>query len=108
MAWHKLFDDINEVKSRFENKTPILLKLLDRKICLVFDNESFYAFDNTCPHNGAQLHRGKCNENGEIVCPLHFYQFDMRSGREGMGRRYELNTYPLRLDKSSLFIRLKD
>ncbi len=108
MAWIKLFDDFSEIKARFSNKTPILIKVREQKLCLVFYEEEIFAFDNRCPHNGADLHRGKCNTNMEIICPLHSYQFNLKSGAESLGRRYELNTYPLKTDKSALFIRLKD
>lgn len=108
MPWVKLFEDIAEVRERFGDKNPILLNVREQKVCLVFNKDQMFAFDNNCPHNGAPLHRGHCNDNLEIVCPLHFYQFNMKSGREGLGRKLELNTYPLRIDNSSLYIRLKD
>jgi nitrite reductase/ring-hydroxylating ferredoxin subunit len=108
MAWIKLFEDYEEIKARFEDKTPILIKVREQKVCLVFYESEIFAFDDRCPHNGAQLHRGKCNNSMEIVCPLHFYQFNLKSGRESLGTRFELNTYPLKVDKTALFIRLKD
>ncbi len=108
MAWLKLFDDFTEIKSRFEDKTPILLRVGEQKICLVFYEGEIFAFDNKCPHNGAPLHRGHCNNNMEIVCPLHFYEFNLKSGREGFGRQFELNTYPVKVDKTALYIRIKD
>lgn len=108
MPWLKVFDDIREIKSQFAEKDPILLKIGDRKISLVFYGDDAFAFENKCPHSGAPLHKGHCNDNMEIVCPLHFYQFDLRSGREGMGRNYELNTFPVKIDNFKLSIRLKD
>lgn len=108
MPWKKIFENFDTIKEQFSDKDPILLKVGEKRICLVLDGVKMYAFDNACPHNGAQLHRGHCNDKGEIVCPLHFYQFDMRSGREGMGRGYELEVYPVKIEDNILKIRFDD
>lgn len=108
MAWLKLFDNYKELKSQFGDKNPILLRIGEQKVCLVFYAEEIYAFDNKCPHSGAPLHKGHCNNNMEIVCPLHSYQFNLKSGREGFGRNFELNTYPVKVENTALFIRIKD
>ena len=34
---------------------------------------------NACPHRGASLSNGSCNQQGMVVCPFHGWQFD----REG-------------------------
>jgi nitrite reductase/ring-hydroxylating ferredoxin subunit len=42
------------------------------------DGEIF-AMENTCPHAGSPLHEGEL-EGAVITCPLHFWQFDVRTG----------------------------
>ena len=38
-----------------------------------------YAMENTCPHAGSPLHEGEL-DGPVITCPLHFWQFDVRTG----------------------------
>jgi nitrite reductase/ring-hydroxylating ferredoxin subunit len=38
-----------------------------------------HAMENTCPHAGHPLHEGEL-EGSVITCPLHFWQFDVRTG----------------------------
>jgi nitrite reductase/ring-hydroxylating ferredoxin subunit len=46
----------------------------------VFKNDGkLYGIQNTCPHEGGQLCNGWI-EGGEVVCPLHGYKFDLRTG----------------------------
>lgn len=40
-----------------------------------------YAIQDACPHRGAPLHQGRLNDHDEIICPLHDYRFDLRSGK---------------------------
>ncbi|HEY2986733.1 MAG TPA: Rieske 2Fe-2S domain-containing protein [Candidatus Binatia bacterium] len=39
-----------------------------------------YAIQNICPHEGGQLSKGRL-EGDEVVCPLHGYKFDLKTGR---------------------------
>lgn len=43
------------------------------------DAGSFYALNDTCPHEEASLGEGWL-ENCEIECPLHQSRFDLRTG----------------------------
>jgi 3-phenylpropionate/trans-cinnamate dioxygenase ferredoxin subunit len=46
----------------------------------VFNDEgSFYALDDTCPHEVASLAEGWI-EDCEVECPLHASRFDLRTG----------------------------
>jgi nitrite reductase/ring-hydroxylating ferredoxin subunit len=40
----------------------------------------FFAIDNICPHKGAPLAEGQLCAH-TIECPLHGWQFDVRTGR---------------------------
>jgi 3-phenylpropionate/trans-cinnamate dioxygenase ferredoxin subunit len=54
---------------------------VDREpIMLAHIDERFYAVRDVCGHRNAPLSRGKLD--GHIVeCPLHFAQFDVRTGK---------------------------
>ncbi|HXK30864.1 MAG TPA: Rieske 2Fe-2S domain-containing protein [Candidatus Binatia bacterium] len=42
-------------------------------------NGQLYGIQNTCPHEGGQLCKGWI-DGGEVVCPLHGYKFDLKTG----------------------------
>lgn len=46
-------------------------------VCRV--GESFFAVDNVCPHAGGPLADGDL-EGHELLCPLHGWSFDLRTG----------------------------
>lgn len=76
----KLFDSIEEAKRILPNNEPKLVKALDKSICIVRKEDQLISFLNECPHQGASLHQGTVNYLGEIVCPLHSYRFNMKTG----------------------------
>jgi nitrite reductase/ring-hydroxylating ferredoxin subunit len=66
----------------------------------------YYAFDGKCPHRGAQLAEGELA--GElIVCPLHHFRFNLRTGRCVMPKHLRLRSYPLRDAAGELRIELQ-
>jgi ferredoxin-nitrite reductase len=38
-----------------------------------------YGIQNICPHEGGQLFNGRIEDN-EVVCPVHGYRFDLKTG----------------------------
>src|SRR6185436_3380826 len=54
---------------------------IDRdRVLLAHIDGRFYAISDICGHRNAPLSRGKLD--GHVVeCPLHFAQFDVRSGK---------------------------
>ena len=53
---------------------------------------TFYATDNTCLHRGARLGEGFLD--GDVVtCPLHGWQYDVRSGQSFTNPAARLRTY---------------
>lgn len=40
-----------------------------------------YALDAACAHSGYPLFKGKLDEKGILTCPLHYMQFDCRTGK---------------------------
>jgi len=42
-------------------------------------NGQLYGIQNICPHEGGQLCDGWI-DGGEVVCPLHGYKFDLKTG----------------------------
>ena len=50
-----------------------------RSIALFNVDGTYYAIDNTCPHEGAPLHEGEI-QGCKVVCPWHAAEFDLKTG----------------------------
>ena len=62
----------------------------------VFNHEGdFYALDDDCPHQGASLATGTFHA-GRIICPLHSWVFDIRTGRCPRDTHDPVAVYPTR------------
>jgi nitrite reductase (NADH) small subunit len=74
-----------------------------------------YACDAACPHRGGDLSLGDVEDVAGaacVTCPVHGYQFDLRSGESVAPPGYLLRTYPCRVSDSGeievAFSRLDD
>lgn len=74
------------------------------KICLVRSGEEVYAFEHLCPHQSAPLKDGKINNFGEVICPLHHYRFELKTGDVKSGSCAELKTYTANLTEEGIEI----
>jgi NAD(P)H-dependent nitrite reductase small subunit len=50
-----------------------------RELALFNIDGQFYALDGTCPHRGGPLGEG-ITEDGRVYCPLHGWEFDVKTG----------------------------
>lgn len=100
----KVFDDIEKAKDVIKDSTSILVIINNKKICLTRHKETFYASDDKCPHQFESLSKGSVNYIGEIICPLHSYRYDLKTGRECQMRTADLKTYPVEINNNGLFI----
>src|SRR6266699_1680525 len=51
----------------------------DRALALFNIGGQFYVLDGQCPHRGGSLGEG-ITENGRVYCPLHGWEFDVKTG----------------------------
>jgi 3-phenylpropionate/trans-cinnamate dioxygenase ferredoxin subunit len=80
-----------------DNQTvPVTLDGKNILICKA--NGDFYAVDNMCTHQRAELTGGRIR-NFFLACPLHGVRFDLRTGKpKGELTRVPLKTYDVSLD----------
>src|SRR5947209_15167820 len=79
---------------------------IDReRIMLANVDGQFFAMRDMCGHRNAPLSRGRLD--GHVVeCPLHFAQFDVRSGRLIDGPiSADLPVYETRVEGGTIFVR---
>jgi len=82
------------------------VRLGNREIGIVRIGEKIYGFNAFCPHRGASLISGNINQSEEIICPLHQYRFDLKTGQCKSGVCSDLQTFPCLVSEQGLKITL--
>jgi len=70
-----------------------------RPVALFLHGGNVYALDDRCPHREGQLSKGVV-ENGDAICPLHGYNFDLATGISPYNVKDRVATYPVRVTKT--------
>ncbi|MDD3517765.1 MAG: glutamate synthase-related protein [Chromatiales bacterium] len=81
--------DLEEAKGReaMVNGRPVALFLSEGRI---------HALDDRCPHREGQLSQGTV-QNGDAICPLHGWNFDLATGISPYNPHDRIAVYPVRL-----------
>jgi glutamate synthase domain-containing protein 2/nitrite reductase/ring-hydroxylating ferredoxin subunit len=66
------------------------------EVAVMRDGATAFAIGNLCPHRGGQLGDGRV-EDGRAVCPLHGWDFDLRTGVSPYNPDDVVPAYPTRL-----------
>ena len=79
-----------------------------REIGVVNWEGDWYAFSNRCTHSDFQLHFGFV-EDDKIYCPIHYAEFDIRTGEVLGGPRYidALPCYRVRIEGEDVQVSLE-
>ena len=87
------------------NGKPFIKKVKagGKNICLVSVDNRIFALSAKCPHAGADLSEGWCND-GKLVCPFHHYSYDLKTGRGSAGQNDYVETYPVEKRADGLYI----
>ena len=76
----------------------------DFEIAIFKFNDEIYALSNICPHQKTHLIHEGYIENDKVVCPVHGWMFDLRTGNIAEGRR-GLQTYNVLIHKNEVFVK---
>ena len=94
-TWHKIANSIEELNFSPSGLTEI--EVNGKKICLGLHNNNLFACTQKCPHAGGLLAEGTLDARGNLVCPLHHYRFNIKSGYNTSGEGFFLKTYPVKI-----------
>ena len=104
MKWVKLFESQKAADEVLKKRNPIRLKVNGKDLCLTLFDGTYYITENSCPHQRETLSGGTLNYLGELICPLHFYRFNLKTGQECMGRTRDLITYTVKSNEQGIFL----
>jgi nitrite reductase/ring-hydroxylating ferredoxin subunit len=99
--WYKLAEPAALVVAEHD---IILLEVGNKQFCLTQTNGTYFAFQPNCPHAGASFEHGWLNEKGNLICPLHRFEFDVCTGRNPSGEGFHLITYPIDVNEHGIWI----
>jgi len=87
---------------------PLAVRVSDTLTLAVCERDgAYHAFDEKCPHRAASLTQGEIA--GElIVCPVHHFKFNLKTGRCVMPKHLKLRSFPVTRDGDRLSIDVKD
>ncbi|RZL39602.1 MAG: Rieske (2Fe-2S) protein [Pedobacter sp.] len=77
-----------------------------RKICLIKNQVGYFAIQHSCPHAGGVLSSGWC-KNGNIICPIHRYEYSLTTGRGAKGQGDYIDIYPTEIREDGLYVGMK-
>jgi toluene monooxygenase system ferredoxin subunit len=74
-----------------------------RKILLINLEQSFHAYDASCPHQQQSLCEGTLDGH-VLTCPAHQWQFDVRTGRGVNPTDCRLRSYALKIESDEVLV----
>jgi nitrite reductase/ring-hydroxylating ferredoxin subunit len=73
-----------------------------KRIAIAMVGDAFYAFGDTCTHQGCSLAEGQL-EGTTVTCPCHGSEFNVTTGEVVHGPAQEpVRSYPVRLENGAL------
>ena len=78
---------------KFTPGSPVLVE--NHWIAIFRLGSEWRAIDNNCPHASAPLCDGTVLD-GKVVCYLHCWEFDLRTGVCDVGTQWNVRTWPVR------------
>jgi 3-phenylpropionate/trans-cinnamate dioxygenase ferredoxin subunit len=104
-TWHKIADNINEISFGENHIAEIEVK--GKKICVAKIKDHLFAFAHKCPHAGGWLTDGFLDAQGNVVCPIHRYKYDLRNGRNVSGEGYYLKNWSIETRPDGIFVAME-
>ncbi|PWH85290.1 Rieske (2Fe-2S) protein [Brumimicrobium oceani] len=97
---YHLADSKEEFLQNFPENNEVTKNFPFGEVLFVRKEDEIYAFINNCPHQGQKM-QGCAIVDGRVICPVHKYKFDVKTGR---GHGLYLDFYPLEENEDGFFL----
>jgi len=78
------------------------------RVLLVNLDGDVLAFEDSCPHRGVALSCGRLEpRSGRLTCGMHFWQYDVRTGRGIDHDGAALRRLPIRLEDGGIWVQIE-
>jgi nitrite reductase/ring-hydroxylating ferredoxin subunit len=104
IRWHKVYASLQEAEQFVPCYKTDTVKAGSKSICIAHTDQGFFAVSDRCPHNGFSLGKGWCTPEQTVVCPLHRYAFDLKTGRARTGLADYVYTFPIEIREDGFFV----
>ncbi len=83
--------------------SAVRVEAFGRTIAVFRDRGDLIAIEDSCPHRGGPLGKGQVIE-GAVVCPLHAWTFDLRSGEMRGNPNLCIKKYSLAIEAGDVYL----
>ena len=85
----------------------VIVEVDDTLVVLIHAGGQYYAIDDLCPHMGASLGAGHC-EDGTVTCPWHAWRFRVTDGTWCDNPRIKTDTFEVRIEGDEIQVQISD
>lgn len=104
IRYYKIYDFKRDGSEPQLLNTPRTIEVEGKRVCLVRLKDGYYAIDDKCPHAAGRLGLGSCDENGMVICPIHRYKYDPKTGKGQPGQGDYVHHYPVETREDGVYI----
>ncbi len=102
--WFKIGESSGRGKDFLKEMDIKAVEIEGTRYCLGRYQNKYFAINDRCPHAGASLSTGWCDNDGNVVCPLHRIAFNLESGQNTTGEGYGMESHPVILKEDTLYL----
>lgn len=106
IKWFKIAGNKNEIL--WQQNNLAIAEAEGKKITVAKVGEKLFGCAYQCPHASGIMSNGFIDPQGNIVCPLHGYKFNLSNGLNTSGEGYFLKIFALEEREDGLFIGLEE
>ena len=79
------------------------------RVLLINLDGAMIAYEDSCPHRGVALSCGRLEpRSGTLTCGMHFWQYDVRTGRGIDHRGAAMRRLPTRVQDDGIWVEVGD
>lgn len=99
----KGFEEVCELRDLKKNGGRRFL-INDVDIAIFYVDGEVYALNNVCPHQHSAVLFDGFVENGYIVCPVHGWEFHLKTGTRPSGRK-GVKSFPVVVHNNMVYVK---